>query len=202
LYFNPFTIFLSKISLSSTLNSDNPIELYSFFVNLLKKAEMKRILLIASVFLFCLDLSAQNLPSGFSPELMLRGSNVTQEELKIKLAEKGIDIEQIEAEDLPYIQGEIEAAIKEIQESKIIVKDEANISETAKEDKKSDVSSDPNTETKIKDTKKSIDLTTLNSDPVKIEDRIYGHSVFFDRTLDYIENTRVGVARRLRAWGW
>ena len=147
----------------------------------LKESLMKN--LLTTIFILSISMAyAQNIADY---EALLRGKNVTEQELQQKLESKGIDVENIRPEDLPGLEGTIEAAIKEIQEEKGVPSSPAA---GFKEEK----TETPRLETNDEDTSKS---TTLLEKYVEMKDEesiinVYGHSIFKDKTLEFYETNQ------------
>ncbi|MBK8956215.1 MAG: SLBB domain-containing protein [Saprospiraceae bacterium] len=130
------------------------------------------------------NLCAQSIPYSESKarqELESRG--ISEEELRIKLLEKGIDLnslDQLTAEQALSIQSEIESAIKELEQEKLEKSSRKNIPSAV--DKKSNQAGKPigNKEPGIDDNsgiqKKDSSETPLQSGTNELE--IWGHHIF------------------------
>ncbi|PCJ67830.1 MAG: hypothetical protein COA58_01445 [Bacteroidetes bacterium] len=168
---------------------------------------MKKIAIVFLMFFVIQNVSAQ-IPSGVSPSDFLKGTNVTQEELKGKLKEKGLDIENISPQDLPQVQGTIEDAIKEIQSQKgqntgsgmtedLTVNNE--LSKEDLEDKFEDLDELKSSQIgkRVEDgasLEEAISEEELSKRTVKGRAAsIYGHSIFFDQTLDFYRTTQTST---------
>ena len=78
-----------------------------------------RVLFLALVsFSICINANSQvNLPDSYiGAQKGLADKGISEEQLKTKLAEKGIDVDNISPEDLPELEGTIQQAIQEIEE--------------------------------------------------------------------------------------
>ena len=181
--------------------------MWDYFADLLI-ANMKKVFLLVITLCVLQSINAQIVPSGISPNDFLKGTNVSQEELKGKLKEKGIDIENIAPEDLPDVQGTIEDAIKEIQAQKGqntgsgVVEDLTVNNELSKEDLKDRFDSLNVLESRQigKRVEEGATLEEAISDEEIVKRRktgsasdIFGHSVFFDQTLDFYRTAQTST---------
>ena len=165
---------------------------------------MKNIL-ITLVCLFAIQIAHSQV---VSPVDFLQGTDITQEQLKGKLIEKGIDLNNISPEDLPKVQGSIEDAIKEIEEQggqntgNGVLEDLTINNELSKTD--------------LKDKFGELDSLKTKNVGVRLEDgasieeaiseevlsrrkniakasAIYGHSFFFDQSLEFYRTTQTST---------
>jgi len=137
---------------------------------------------------------------------LLAGKGITEQELKDNLAGKGIDIDNISPADLPSLQGTIEQAVAEIEAEKgqktgggtvedLTVNNE--LSKENLEDKFEKLDEVSTAEVGVKvETGASIEeaISDIKADHTNIEKAspIYGHSIFFDNTLDFYRTTQTG----------
>ena len=139
-----------------------------------------------------------------SAKTMLAGKGITEQELKDNLAGKGIDIDNISPADLPSLQGTIEQAVAEIEAEKGqktgngVVEDLTVNNELSKEnleDKFEELDDVSATEVGVRlETGASIEeaISDIKADHTNIEKEspIYGHSIFFNNTLDFYRTTQ------------
>jgi protein involved in polysaccharide export with SLBB domain len=168
------------------------------------KNNMKKITVLITFICFYGFALAQ-IPEGLLPmRSMLEGKGITEQELKENLAGKGIDIDNIAPEDLPLLQGSIEQAIEEIEAEKgqktgngavedLTVNNELskenledkfeNLEDASSKEVGENVKNGASVEEAISD----ITLEKTNNERAAA---IYGHSIFFDNTLDFFRTTQ------------
>ena len=139
---------------------------------------------------------------------LLASKGITEQELKDKLAGKGIDVDNISPADLPSLQGTIEQAVAEIEAEKGqktgkktgggVVEDLTVNNELSKEnleDKFEKLDEVSTAEVGVKlETGASVEeaISDIKADHTNTEKAspIYGHSIFFDNTLDFYRTTQ------------
>ena len=153
----------------------------------------KSILLVLALFACGLALHAQVVSPAmiFSGKTELAAKGITEDQLKAKLAEKGVSVANVKPEDLPGLKSTIEEAVKELEaenaakpagalkdnklagdkDAGVTKSNEFNALDTKKESKDSTQN--------VKDAKKE------SIKPEKDSTAIYGHSLFTDKTLDF-----------------
>ncbi len=125
---------------------------------------------------------------------LLASKGITEQELKDNLAGKGIDVDNISPEDLPSLQGTIEQAVAEIEAEKgLTVNNE--LSKENLEDKFEKLDEVSTAEVGVKvETGASVEeaISDIKADHTNTEKAspIYGHSIFFDNTLDFYKTTQ------------
>ena len=133
----------------------------------------------------------------------LAEKGMSEEQLKIKLAEIGIDADNISPEDLPELEGTIQQAIEEIEAENGqetgngVVEDLSVNNELSKEDLDQKFDNLDEIETKDIETKidegQSIEEAVSDFDSEhkgSNQSGIYGHSIFFDESLDFYRTTK------------
>ena len=139
---------------------------------------------------------------------LLASKGITEQELKDNLAGKGIDVDNISPADLPSLQGTIEQAVAEIEAEKGqktgkktgggVVEDLTVNNELSKEnleDKFEKLDEVSTAEVGVKlETGASVEeaISDIKADHTNTEKAspIYGHSIFFDNTLDFYRTTQ------------
>ncbi|MEJ6787879.1 MAG: SLBB domain-containing protein [Bacteroidota bacterium] len=138
---------------------------------------------------------------------LLASKGITEQELKDNLAGKGIDVDNISPADLPSLQGTIEQAVAEIEAEKgqktgkktgggvedLTVNNE--LSKENLEDKFEKLDEVSTAEVGVKvETGASVEeaISDIKADHTNTEKAspIYGHSIFFDNTLDFYRTTQ------------
>jgi len=160
------------------------------------------LVLMVSFFVTTYALSQITVPDSYvGAQKGLAEKGVSEEQLKQKLAEKGIDVDNISPEDLPKLEGTIQEAIEEIEAENGqetgngVVEDLSVNNELSKEDldqKFDNLDEIENIETGI-DEGQSIEEVVSDFDSEhkgSDQSRIYGHSIFFDESLDFYRTTK------------
>lgn len=146
----------------------------------LKESLMK--ILLTTIFILSLSMAyAQDLADY---EALLKGKNVTEQELQKKLESKGIDVENIKPEDLPGLENTINEAIREIQEEKGITANPGTV-----------VTEEQSGAPTLEKNENSSGNKTLLEEYTELKDEesviaVYGHSIFKDKTLDFYETNQ------------
>lgn len=162
------------------------------------------LVLMVSFFVTTYALSQITVPDSYvGAQKGLAEKGVSEEQLKQKLAEKGIDVDNISPEDLPKLEGTIQEAIEEIEAENGqetgngVVEDLSVNNELSKEDL--DQKFDNLDEIEIENIETGIDEGQSIEEVVSDFDsehkgsdqsRIYGHSIFFDESLDFYRTTK------------
>ena len=149
-----------------------------------------------------------------SPAMLLSGKNelaakgISEDQLKAKLAEKGVNVANIKPEDLPGLKTTIEEAVKELEAEKAatsaapvlevaapVVEVAAPVVEATAPDAVIQVNSTPELSATevievVEKVKEGATVEEAEADfkaehVAKDETPIYGHSLFFDKTLDF-----------------
>ena len=163
--------------------------------------------LVLTLFLFLVNLMAVSqitVPNSYvGAQKGLAEKGISEEQLKLKLAEKGIDIDNISPEDLPELEGTIQQAIEEIEAENGqktgngVVEDLSVNNELSKEDL--DQKFDDLDEIEIKEIETEIDEGQSIEEAISDfesehnganESNIYGHDLFFDESLDFYRTTK------------
>lgn len=163
--------------------------------------------LVLTLFLFLVNLMAVSqitVPNSYvGAQKGLAEKGISEEQLKLKLAEKGIDIDNISPEDLPELEGTIQQAIEEIEAENGqktgngVVEDLSVNKELSKEDL--DQKFDKLDEIETKEIETEIDeglsieeaISDFESEHKGAnESSIYGHDLFFDESLDFYSTTK------------
>lgn len=163
--------------------------------------------LVLTLFLFLVNLVAVSqitVPSSyFGAQKGLSEKGISEEQLKQKLEEKGIDIDNISPEDLPELEGTIQQAIEEIEAENGqntgngVVEDLSVNNELSKEDL--DQKFDNLDEIETKEIEAEIDEGQNIEEAISDFDSehkgsnqsgIYGHSIFFDESLDFYRTSK------------
>lgn len=127
----------------------------------------------------------------FSAQKELAAKGISEDQLKAKLAEKGVNVANIKPEDLPGLKSTIEEAVKEL-EAENAAKPAGALKDTKLTGDK-DAGGTKSNEFNALDTKKESKDSTQNVKDAKKESikpekdstAIYGHSLFTDKTLDF-----------------
>ena len=153
----------------------------------------KAILLVLALFACGLALHAQVVSPAmiFSGKNELAAKGITEDQLKAKLAEKGVNVANVKPEDLPGLKSTIEEAVKEL-EAENAAKPAGALKDTKLTGDK-DAGVTKSKEVNALDTKKESKDSTQNAKDAKKESikpekdstAIYGHSLFTDKTLDF-----------------
>lgn len=162
------------------------------------------LVLMVSFFVTTYALSQITVPDSYvGAQKTLAEKGVSEEQLKLKLAEKGIDVDNISPEDLPKLEGTIQEAIEEIEAENGqetgngVVEDLSVNNELSKEDL--DQKFDNLDEIEIENIETGIDegqsieevVSDFDSEHKGLDQsRIYGHSIFFDESLDFYRTTK------------
>ncbi len=165
-----------------------------------------RVLFLALVsFSICINANSQvNLPDSYiGAQKGLADKGISEEQLKTKLAEKGIDVDNISPEDLPELEGTIQQAIQEIEEENGqqtgngVVEDLSVNNELSKEDLEDKFENLDEIDTKEIDTElnegQSIEEAVSDFDSEhkgSNHGQIYGHDLFFNESLDFYRTTK------------
>ncbi|MDG1045744.1 MAG: SLBB domain-containing protein, partial [Bacteroidia bacterium] len=133
----------------------------------------------------------------------LAEKGISEEQLKLKLAEKGLDIDNISPEDLPELEGTIQQAIEEIEsengqeKGNGVVEDLSVNNELSKDDLDQKFDNLDKIETKDIETEinegQSVEevISDFESEHKGAnESGIYGHDLFFDESLDFYRTTK------------
>ena len=163
--------------------------------------------LVLTLFLFSVNLMAVSqitVPNSYvDAQKGLAEKGISEEQLKQKLEEKGIDIDNISPEDLPELEGTIQQAIEEIEAENGqntgngVVEDLSVNNELSKEDLDQkfddlDKIATKEIETEI-DEGQSVEeaISDFESEHKGAnESGIYGHDLFFDESLDFYRTTK------------
>ena len=153
----------------------------------------KSILLVLALFACGLAVHAQVVSPAmiFSGKNELAAKGITEDQLKAKLAEKGVSVANVKPEDLPGLKSTIEEAVKELE-----AENAAKPAGALKDNKLTgdkDAGATKGNEFNALDTKKESKDSTQNVKDAKKESikpekdstAIYGHSLFTDKTLDF-----------------
>lgn len=165
---------------------------------------MKKIFITIS-FLFTMQLA---IGQTVSPAVFLKGTDISKDQLKGKLKEKGIDIENIAPEDLPNVQGSIEDAIKEIQEQSGQNTGSGVVEDLTVNNELSKINLDDNfgelDSIKSRQVGKRLEAgasleEAISEEELSIRSRksagsdIYGHSFFFDQSIQLFRTTQTST---------
>ena len=144
----------------------------------------------------------------FSAQKELAAKGISEDQLKAKLAEKGVNVANIKPEDLPGLKTTIEEAVKELEAEKAakpagaavkvaapVVEVAAPVVEATAPDAVIQVNSTPELSATevievVEKVKEGATVEEAEADfkaehVAKDEIPIYGHSLFFDKTLDF-----------------
>jgi len=153
----------------------------------------KAILLVLAIFACGLALRAQVVSPTmiFSGQKELAAKGISEDQLKAKLAEKGVNVANVKPEDLPGLKSTIEEAVKEL-EAENAAKPAGALKDTKLTGDK-DAGVTKSKEVNALDTKKESKDSTQNAKDAKKESikpekdstAIYGHYLFTDKTLDF-----------------
>lgn len=163
---------------------------------------------------FTLVSYAQDVPSGFDAGALLKGTEISQTELNTRLKTKGVDLTNVAPEDLPKIQGTIENTIKELQQEKGqqtangVAEDLTVNNELSKEDLQdkfdlenintSDVGKRVQDGSSIEEAISEEEIKRQATDSLqqvrlKAASLIYGHSLFFNESIDFYRTSSAGT---------
>jgi protein involved in polysaccharide export with SLBB domain len=159
----------------------------------------KAILLVLALFASGLALRAQVVSPAmiFSGQKELAAKGISEDQLKAKLAEKGVNVANVKPEDLPGLKSTIEEAVKEL-EAENAAKPAGAVKDTKLTGDK-DAGVTKRKDVTALDTKKESKDSTQNAKEAKKESikpekdstAIYGHSLFTDKTLDFYQTTQI-----------
>jgi len=148
---------------------------------------MKKIVIFLFSLLAVLTASAQSEQYLQQADQMLKGTNVSKEELDQRLKTKGIDLSSIDPAQLPSLQGKIESTIKEIQSEK------ASVIPSQTSIEKVEV---PTTESNVYKLEVSKDPVLSKHELPKgkaQDDPLFGHSIFYNESIEFYTTTQTST---------
>jgi protein involved in polysaccharide export with SLBB domain len=181
---------------------------FQFNQNKLKMSlsNINRLILIFLIsFSFSAIVNGQiTIPNSYvSAQKGLDEKGISEEQLKLKLSEKGVDIDNISPDDIQELEGTIQQAIEEIEAENGqntgngVVEDLSVNNELSKEDldqkfdnldviEIEDVETEIGEGQSIEEAISDFDSEDKGSD----QSGIYGHSIFFDESLDFYKKSK------------
>ena len=156
----------------------------------------KAILLVLALFACGLALRAQVVSPAmiFSGQKELAAKGISEDQLKAKLAEKGVNVANVKPEDLPGLKSTIEEAVRELEEENAAKPSGAVVDAKAPVAVGKVSNSPALSVTEVAEVvEKAKEGATVEEAAAdfkaehigKNETQIYGHSLFFDKTLDF-----------------
>ena len=187
------------------MNTDKHRYFAAFNLRNMKFSYITHRLLVLALFVTVMNTAYSQVNSAAygNAQQVLSDKGISQEQLKAKLTEKGIDVDNISPEELPQLEGTIQQAIEEIEAENGqntgngVVEDLSTNNELSKENledkfdnldeiETEDIESSIDDEMSVEEAVSDFNAEHLNED----ETPIYGHSLFFNQSLDFYRTTK------------